>query len=148
MEILKDILSHVAKWMFTWAIALLPIMFQCYQQYILCGRIILSNLSETGEFFIVSIVMVAEPLAMLVMSRNRNVFSLFFLFFIIVMLVTSGYCCCLNESTESPNVFFGELYEKDVQARLTSISLTCMNWSVALGLATIINIRLGARNKS
>lgn len=126
----------------------MPIIFQYYRQLVLEGGVDLTRLSKTGEFFIVSIVMVAEPLAMLVMGKNKNVSSLLFSFLTIIMLVTCGYLFCLNDLIEHMYADFSDLYKRQVGARLASLSMFSIIWAMVLGLSTIIHVELVARNRN
>jgi hypothetical protein len=96
----KELLMELVSWSFTWALALLPILFILCKQHLINGGFSLTLLCSNGELFLVSIVMVAEPLGGIVKNRVKNVVSLLFTLFIITTIITCSYFFCIVEMNE------------------------------------------------
>ncbi len=96
----KSLLMELVTWSFTWVLALLPILFILCKQHLINGGFSLTLMCSTGEMFIVSIVMVAEPLGGIVKNKVKNVVSLLFTLFIITTIVTCSYFFCIVEMNE------------------------------------------------
>lgn len=81
---------HVAiiKWCFTWLLACLPISFILFKQ-IFNGQQQEEQLFSRGEFFLVSIVMIAEPLGELLISKGAPQRSKLLLTILIVFNVAN-----------------------------------------------------------
>ena len=152
--------------MFTWVLACLPIFFVFYKQTVVDGLFNISTVCATGELFIVSIVMVAEPLGGLVIAKTKSALSLVFALLIIIVLVSSAYFFCIIEMNESRvracmaaiepshNQMFidslthgnniintGNVPEVDnFIERITFASQICIVWSFVIGFFAIIHM--------
>jgi hypothetical protein len=86
------------KWGFTWVLAFIPILFLFFKQYLQKGDLNWGTMCSTGEFFLVSIVMVSEPLGDLVLSTVMREACMVLVMCTIFLIVTNTYIFSLNET--------------------------------------------------
>lgn len=97
----KTLSDEYVKWCFTWLMATLPILLLLGRQHLVLGKFSIALMCSTGELFVVGIVMLAEPLGMIVLSKVTNVVSLICSLSIIMMLIACSYLFCIVEMSET-----------------------------------------------
>lgn len=134
----------VLKWMFTWLLALFPVLFIVYKDYLFTGQLDWDKICGSGEIFLVSIVMIAEPLGGLVLSDKKSSRTLFLVMMIIVALVSLAYNFCIIDLNKELNIADKLTIDhsikglKDFHLRLHKTSQASIVSSFILGLSAVI----------
>ena len=83
--------TDIAKWMFTWGIACLPVIYTLTTGIVIENKYNIYELGISGELFIVAIVMATDLLLELLKLRNKGLKDAFII--LIIMLI--GICIIL-----------------------------------------------------
>ena len=103
-----ELWPRIVKWCFTWGLALLPIIFLVLNQYLDGTNWDLNKICSNGEIFLVSIVMVAEPLGDIILAERKSTLLLIVAFSSIFFITSSTYVFSVvnfNEKMEVQNTF-------------------------------------------
>ncbi len=139
---IKRIIYAVSKWIFTWVIASIPVIFYYFKQYIFPEPHNVLDIHPCAEYFIISIVMVTEPLRDIVMSSYHNTISLWIALFIVMIVVSAAYFFCLAEL--KPELTLNKPPEqlKHVAEHFRFAARLCFWWSAYLGMGAIVHNEL------
>lgn len=132
------------KWCLTWILALLPIFFHIIKSFHK-GHLDWNEIFATGEFFLVSIVMVAEPLGDVMISRKEASSSkLGYLLCTLLILFMATYMYSLMDSDKiattctNPNTLKIEKVElPQPNSNTTTLSLITFMASFVVGLLAV-----------
>lgn len=91
---------RLVKWSFTWLLALLPILFLMFKQFLSGTDLELTAICATGEFFLVGIVMVAEPLGDVITSGRNSMASLMVVVASVMLIASSTYVFSVVNAAE------------------------------------------------
>ena len=142
----KFFFQMLIKWLFTCSIAAIPSIFSYVKGIITFGWFAIENWGLSGELFILSIVMTAEPLWELYVLKNKNIVSLLLLSLIIFFLLIAAYLYSLsphgfnlNEMLDTKSIRDDESFT-NLLGRLSSLSRFCLLVAITLSLFSFMHV--------
>jgi len=116
-------------------IAILPVYLHAFTMYNQNGVIDINKIASSGELFWVSIVTLSEPLVEIIVSKKKNITSLFLSILIVINLILCAYCYSQAEMPMESLICKEDYYKRfEIES---FIFLVC---AFILGGATIIHV--------
>ena len=89
--------TSILKWHFTWIIAVLPVIFHIGKQFLINGETDLAELCGKGDLFLVSIVMVSEPLSKIFGTNDKRPAHYVFLILSVAVVLMCTYAYAVTD---------------------------------------------------